>query len=537
MQLEELLQFETIVIQCHDDPDADAIASGWALQRWLERQGRAARLIYGGTNSIQKANLRLMVELLNIPIQHVQTLLPAPDLLVCVDGTYMSRKVQTFYARQTAVIDHHKSSPEELAHRPALHEVRDDYGSCSTIVWDMMRAAGMRAEEDEKLATALYYGLFMDTHRLEDKLHSTDREMRNTLESRCDEEIFKVLRYNNLSQKELKLVGRAMAGARYDMENKFSLAEADPCDPNILGVIGDQMMEVEDIDVCVTYFLQARRGEEKGIAGARVSVRSCTWQVYANTLVEELTGGGGGHLDKAAGFLERERYIQGEAGSEGDGDRVFDYLWKKLKEHYSRQQTRLQVEAHVKLPQKKEDAGVLAHAWITLNGCLTVHNILVRKGKNGIFVAMPWARDRENKFYDVCFPVTAEMRRAVNDAVMAEYRRALGEQVTQSGVQEVSPLPLDKLELDVRIKRAPNGGGTALASVQIGRCFVVKDIAVRVPAGEEGEPSIELPGWQGAKRRFYIYEPTTPEMEKRLREAVLARYHSVTKQARTDLPD
>ena len=31
MRLKELLQFDEIIIQCHDNPDADAIASGYGL--------------------------------------------------------------------------------------------------------------------------------------------------------------------------------------------------------------------------------------------------------------------------------------------------------------------------------------------------------------------------------------------------------------------------------------------------------------------------------------------------------------------------
>ena len=35
MRLCELLKFDDIVIQCHDYPDADTVASGLALYRYL----------------------------------------------------------------------------------------------------------------------------------------------------------------------------------------------------------------------------------------------------------------------------------------------------------------------------------------------------------------------------------------------------------------------------------------------------------------------------------------------------------------------
>ena len=74
MRLEDLLIFHDIVIQCHNNPDADAIASGFGVYRYLKSKGIAPRLIYGGDTAIQKSNLVLMTEILEIPIEHVRNL-------------------------------------------------------------------------------------------------------------------------------------------------------------------------------------------------------------------------------------------------------------------------------------------------------------------------------------------------------------------------------------------------------------------------------------------------------------------------------
>ena len=39
LKLSDFLKYERIVIQCHDNPDADALASGFALRWYLEKQG------------------------------------------------------------------------------------------------------------------------------------------------------------------------------------------------------------------------------------------------------------------------------------------------------------------------------------------------------------------------------------------------------------------------------------------------------------------------------------------------------------------
>ncbi|MDR2444203.1 MAG: hypothetical protein LBE31_11890, partial [Deltaproteobacteria bacterium] len=52
--VDEIVKYRDIVIQCHDVPDADSIASGFALQRLLASRGVKARLIYGGPAAITK---------------------------------------------------------------------------------------------------------------------------------------------------------------------------------------------------------------------------------------------------------------------------------------------------------------------------------------------------------------------------------------------------------------------------------------------------------------------------------------------------
>ena len=66
---------------------------------------------------------------------------------------------------------------------------------------------------------------------------------------------------------------------------------------------------------------------------------------------------------------------------------------------------------------------LLATASVTLGGCFAVQGIQVREGKNGVFVSMPQRKDAKGRYHDVCFPTTAEMRRAINAAVLGEYER------------------------------------------------------------------------------------------------------------------
>ena len=81
MKLRELLQYNDIVIQCHDNPDADAISSGMALYEYLKKYNKKVRLVYSGQYKIKKRNLELMVSSLDIPIEYVVKL-DNPELLM-----------------------------------------------------------------------------------------------------------------------------------------------------------------------------------------------------------------------------------------------------------------------------------------------------------------------------------------------------------------------------------------------------------------------------------------------------------------------
>ena len=60
MKLSELLAYDNIVIQCHDNPDADTIACGFGVYLYLKSKGKEPRLIYGGQNVIRKTNLVML---------------------------------------------------------------------------------------------------------------------------------------------------------------------------------------------------------------------------------------------------------------------------------------------------------------------------------------------------------------------------------------------------------------------------------------------------------------------------------------------
>lgn len=305
MKLDELTEYDPITIQCHDNPDADAIAAGYALCCYFESLGKSARLVYGGRNKIQKPNLLLMLEHLDIPITYMEEAARyaqtqpggrLPGLLVMVDCQYGAGNAEKLPAEQVAVIDHHQIEKEQVE----LSEINPHVGSCSTLVWQMLCKAGYEIT-DTKLGTALYYGLFTDTNQFAEIFNPLDMDMREAVP--VDKTLVTLFRNSNLSLQEMEVAGVAMIRHIYNDDYHYAIIKSKPCDPNILGLISDFLIQVAEVHCCVVY------NETK--EGYKFSVRSCIKEVQANELaafLAEGVGSGGGHREKAGGFINMTLY-------------------------------------------------------------------------------------------------------------------------------------------------------------------------------------------------------------------------------------
>ena len=295
MKLSSLLKYNSIVIQCHDNPDADAICSGYVLYRYFQAYHKKVRFIYSGNFEISKSNLVYLIKKLRIPIEYVQNLKTKPELLLMTDCQYGEGNVRKFSAKEIAVIDHHQVS----GNLPKINEVRSNLGSSCTVIWNLLKIEDEDKLLDKKVSTALYYGLYSDTNAFSEMSHPLDRDMIDSLD--YDKALILRLKNMNLTLKEARIAGVAMLGVEYHKDNHYAILRSEPCDPNILGLIGDFIVAVDTIDVCIVYTVLN--------FGTKFSIRSCVPETRADELAAFLSariGSGGGHTDKAGGLLKNE---------------------------------------------------------------------------------------------------------------------------------------------------------------------------------------------------------------------------------------
>lgn len=68
---------------------------------------------------------------------------------------------------------------------------------------------------------------------------------------------------------------------------------------------------------------------------------------------------------------------------------------------------------------------LLAFANVTIDGCFKVDGFRICSSEKGLYVNMPATQDKSGNWKDVCWPVTAEFRKQLNDALIEGYGQAI----------------------------------------------------------------------------------------------------------------
>lgn len=173
--LEVLANFERAFVVMHDNPDPDAIATGWAILSLIEeRLSMPVRLIGGG--AIVRAENRHMVELLSPPVELVTDVVTGNDAAVilvdCGVGT-TNHLVTRSGIEPVGVIDHHQSGSGERNLR--FKDIRSDAVASASIAASYLRE--QQIEPGMKLATAILYAIRTETCGGETEYSALDRSV------------------------------------------------------------------------------------------------------------------------------------------------------------------------------------------------------------------------------------------------------------------------------------------------------------------------------------------------------------------------
>jgi nanoRNase/pAp phosphatase (c-di-AMP/oligoRNAs hydrolase) len=286
---------DEVFIQPHNVPDPDAIASSLGLQYLLEQKGIETKIVYD--MNIEKVNSLKMMELFKVPMIQAKDALTlgVEDWAVLVDAQKGNSNITDLATDEVAVIDQLEYMGNRGYH---FEDIRPEVGSCSAII------AGYFFENNiappKLLATALFYGIIMDTNNLTRGASQFDIDMFYKVWGLADKDLIVELSGNEISREDLAQYADAFRSV--EIYDELGFLRLDSANNSLLGAAGDIVASIEGVNVVVAY--------STGKNGVKLSVRSITPRIKANELAASLVHGigvGGGHHHMAGGFIPAEK--------------------------------------------------------------------------------------------------------------------------------------------------------------------------------------------------------------------------------------
>ena len=312
---------DRVLILLHNDPDPDALASGLALRNVLRRTKQTA-IIAALQGVTRPENLR-MLNLLDIHVDIIR-----PEDVASYDRVAMV-DVQPHYFggqidRVDLVIDHH---PEQPGYSAVFKDIRENYGSTSTILTEHLRAVD--ANISERTATAMLYAIKSDTLFFNRQANRVDIEAFSYLYPLADAALIRKMEGAEITTERLDYVLRARQNGR-TVEQVFCAFLGTSPREDVIPYVADFYLQLENIKWTIV----------SGIVNDSLimSVRNLGYSRNAGEFVRKYfsdIGSAGGHraMAKAVVPLAAFRDKFGNLQAEGFTDRVLAMALEFLHEH------------------------------------------------------------------------------------------------------------------------------------------------------------------------------------------------------------
>jgi nanoRNase/pAp phosphatase (c-di-AMP/oligoRNAs hydrolase) len=312
---------ERVLILLHNDPDPDALASGLALRNVLRRNKQTA-IIAAIQGVTRPENLR-MLNLLDI---HVEIITPRNvadyDRVAMVDVQphYFGGEID----RVDLVIDHH---PEQPGYSAVFKDIRQDYGSTSTILTEHLRAVD--ANISERTATAMLYAIKSDTLFFNRQANRVDIEAFSYLYPLADAALIRKMEGAEITTERLEYVLKAKQNGRMAEQVFCAFLGTSPRE-DFIPYVADFYLQLENVKWTIVF----------GIVNDSLimSVRNLGYSRNAGEFVRKYfsdIGSAGGHraMAKAVVPLAAFRSKFGNLQADGFTDRVLTMALEFLHEH------------------------------------------------------------------------------------------------------------------------------------------------------------------------------------------------------------
>ena len=169
------------------------------------------------------------------------------------------------------------------------------------------------------------------------------------------------------------------------------------------------------------------------------------------------------------------------------------------------------------LDGSERDSRTKGLATVTINGNIAIHGVKIVGGDNGDFISMPSRKNSDGEYEDVVFPITADFREELSNAVLDEFLNP------QESSEKEKPNATDFDSMVVSIKPVDFDKIKAFAQVELNSSIVITGIKV-INSAEKGL-FVAMPNYQDRNGEYQdIANPVTADFREKLYKAVLNKY-------------
>ncbi len=310
-----------VYIQTHNYPDQDALASAYGLQELLRYKGIESVICYQG--EIDKANTISMTEALGLELHDVDDLpIQKEDEIILVDGQKGNVNLEELIGEEVACIDHH---PMQDTDSYRFYDIRK-VGACATMIAEYFLENEIPVSQ--KAATALVYGIKMDTANLMRQTTPEDVDMFCAMYKKADIDLIRLFESHSLILTDLDAYREALKDLKIYGKNIGVANVGADCSEAMMGTLSDFIMSLDVVEFSVVYSYRA--------GGLKLSVRSERGDLDAGVLVRKALagypGGGGGHAGMAGGFVAGLSESQAEEAEYVITERFIELVTECLKQ-------------------------------------------------------------------------------------------------------------------------------------------------------------------------------------------------------------
>ncbi len=285
---------ETLLIVMQNNPDPDAIAAACALREIANTTANVScRFAYGGT--IGRAENRELVHYLGYAFHPFNEVYPLKSDLIALVDTQPSAGNNPLPPgiQPDIIIDHHPIIKE--SRDVAFWDIRENYGSTSTILWEYLCEAEIKPQMP--LATALIYGIRSDTQDLGREATKEDIEAAMALYPLVNKRMLGQIQRGRVPNAYYQMLTTALTNTRqYSHALISDIGEID--NPDMIGEVADLLLRHEQIDSVMCY----------GFSQCQIlfSLRTKDNELQAGDIARKIVhklGTGGGHETMAGGQI------------------------------------------------------------------------------------------------------------------------------------------------------------------------------------------------------------------------------------------